>query len=85
MLEGRVSLRPERDRHCHVLGARLVRFDGCSVVVKRLPLVRIPIPVETRGLNVHVEIISQLVDNPRESRTVLKFKTALQYYRLIRI
>ena len=78
MLEGRVSLRPERDRHSHVLGARLVRFDGGSVVVKRLPLIRIPVPVETRGLNIHVEIISQLVNDPCESRTVLKLKTALE-------
>ena len=45
-------------------GAVLVaaRREGCAVVVEGLPLGRIPVPVETGRLHLHLEVFCHLID-----------------------
>ena len=50
----------------------LVGLDSCGVVMKRFPLVRVPVPVEPSSLDVHVEVRGQLFHDPGERWTVLK-------------
>merc|ERR1719367_846002 len=69
VLEGCVTLAPERHGHGEVLSAGLVRLHRCGVVVEWLPLRCIPIPVEPRGFNIHIKIISEPFNNIGECRT----------------
>ena len=50
VLEGGVPLAAEGDGHSEVLGPGLVRLHGSCVMVKWLPLTRVPVPVKSRRL-----------------------------------
>ena len=70
VLECSLSLQTKTDRHRQIGLLGFVFFDGGSVVVEWFPLRAVSIPVESGGGNVHLEVISDLVQHHVEGGTV---------------
>ena len=47
------------------------QLDSCRVVMEWLPLAAVPVPVESGGRDVHVEVVSDLGQHHVECWTVL--------------
>ena len=63
VLEGRLPLQPEADRHGEVGLLGLVLLDGGGIVMEGFPLRTVSVPVESRGGNVHIEVVPDLVQH----------------------